>query len=186
MPAPVTPPVVEQVEKEGFFDLYSLYIIIAIVTLAGIIVGSLAVYRFKFPHKVEAVREIKPTITEKPSLEIKKKPLIKPKISPFHLKELEKYIFHAKSRGFSDEQIKNALTQKGWQEEIVSEALGETEKFEKHIEEHEVHKPTAEEKAKESIKQLMAKGYTEEKIKHAMIIKGWKPEAVEKIFAELK
>ncbi|MBW2999948.1 RecX family transcriptional regulator [Candidatus Woesearchaeota archaeon] len=184
-PAPVIP-VVEEVEKEGFFDIYSLYIIIAIVTLAGIIVGSLAVYRFKFPHKVEAVREIKPTITEKPALEIKKKPLIKPKISPFHLKELEKYIFHAKSRGFSDEQIKNALTQKGWREEIVSEALGETEKFEKHIEEHEVHKPTAEEKARESIKKLIAKGYTEEKIKHAMIIKGWKPEAVEKIFAELK
>jgi hypothetical protein len=71
-----------------------------------------AVEESKAPQKIEPKKEIKP------------KP-VEVKISMAKKLELEKYIFHAFSQGFTDAQVKNVLVDKGWPEAVVDKVMSE-------------------------------------------------------------
>lgn len=146
-PAPAAPEPEEMQVPESPINIWT---IIAALVFIIFLVGGIALYRVRLHHL-----EKPPTVTRtglesaglpetsskgsEPAPVLKpgaveeipeKKPEAKPRpleISKAKKLELEKYIFHAYSLGFKEEQVRKALIEKGWPKQVVEQIMKEIE-----------------------------------------------------------
>ncbi|MBT3405823.1 PGF-pre-PGF domain-containing protein [Candidatus Woesearchaeota archaeon] len=152
-------------------------------------VKMLEAYIYRQLAKGTDKQQLKQTLMEKgwPESLLNSKLNVVPKQPSRKIKELEAYIYHELAKGFKKDEIRNALNGAGWPTEVLTKEFKKLDKLEGEFKKqslHEVH--TDLDAATESVRKLLNKGHSEEKIRKIMINKGWHRAAVEILFNDLK
>jgi PGF-pre-PGF domain-containing protein len=181
----VQPPVVDippEEEEEGF---NFLLVLIPLLIVAVLLVGGAGAYVLVQKQKQERQpmeTAAKPVYVppKTPKLDPSRiKPIIAAKdVTELQKKQLQKYVFHALSRGYTHEQVKVKLLIKGWPKETVNELIHKGDHT--HVETH-----VGIEGAKDAVRKLLAKGHSKGKIKDVMKAKGWTAEQIKEIFSDI-
>ena len=98
---------------------------------------------------------------------------------------VEKYIYHALSKGFTEAQIRTVLANKGWNEEIINKLFEHVKFTDEHIEGHDLHTHTDSNEAINPVKKLLEKGFDEEHIRQGLKRKGWTDEQIDNLFSQI-
>jgi len=106
-------------------------------------------------------------------------------LKPDERLNLEKYIYHELSRGFSEVEIKDALFTHGWPTLPVENLFRRIRTIEEGLFKHDLHTPHENfEALLQSLQGLFntlwSEGYREEEIKGVLVNKGWPKEQIDK------
>jgi SOS response regulatory protein OraA/RecX len=119
-----------------------------------------------------AVQEERPKLTEMPEEQ---------------LEMLRKYVYAAINQGFGKEQISKALIAKGWPMSVVEQIRSDMNTLDKGIKKHNLDEPHSKlDNARVSVQKLIEKGYSLDRIQHALKEKGWSDPAIRVIFRGVK
>jgi len=134
---------------------------------------------------------------KKPREEAEKEKEERKKLKKIDFGRIKNYVQRAKSRGFSDKQIKAELAKSGWKARLVKKAFREVEK-EKRKKEKEARKRAKAEKKKEKeehkrlekikpyIQKTKSKGFSNAQIKAELARRGWQSALIKKALSEVE